>query len=315
MSITTTSTEVHTDECNWWMAGLGPTECICESIPAGPMAPVPAPEVAVEPLGSNEVVRVVTTAPVKMSAHSVSADGRGISRNWNEELNPAFAELGLYVKDGDDTNFHFEASVPHLVASKVKERGGDIDKWTDRVQGLLKSRATDRDTVYPLVEKSTKYDDSRKWVVPQGVALDFGGDEGDRLGRNWGLPVPHIHFCELKVTDSIYESGKTECVAIGWDPAECEGVEAGTGKILSRNITWNGVQETVQSDWDPTGYVGIVRTFSSYSEMKAARQRLMQALVTINQDTPSDEEPDPFAQNAHLNEVDDQAMYDEDDSL
>lgn len=312
-----TELQVHTDECNWWMAGLGPTECICEPIPVGPLAPAAMPTTAVTaPDGSNEVVRSVEKAPAKMSSHSVSADGRGISRNWDETLNPACGEIGHYVLDGDDNNFHFEASLESLVAAKLKERGGSVEKWTDRVRGLLKSRATDGDTVFPHVTRPTKYDDSKKWVVPQGVALDIGeNSEADRLGRDWGLPVPHIHFCELKPVDSIYEEGVTECVAIGWDPSECTGVDPITRRKLSREITWNGTKEVIQSDWDETGYVGIVRTFSGYGEMKAARARLITALAVIHQVTPSDEEPDPFAENAHLDEVDDSAMYDSDMSL
>ena len=313
-----TEVQVHTDECQWWLDGEADNQCICESIPAGPLAPAAMPTKAEspEPTGSNEVVRSVEEAPAKMSAHSVSADGRGVSRNWDETLNPATGEIGHYVLDGDDTKFHFEASTESLVAAKLKEKGGNIDKWTYQVQGLLKSRATDRDTVFPQVTKSTKYDESKTWVVPQGVALDISeNSEEERLGRNWGLPVPHIHFCELKPSDSIYVEGKAECVAIGWDPDQCTGIEAGTGKVLSRNITWNGVQETVQSDWDRTGYVGIVRTFSGYGEMVSARERLVQALRTIRQPVPTDTEPDPFAENAHLDEVDNDRMYDEDMSL
>lgn len=244
------------------------------------------------------------------SSYTVSADGRGIAREWDERLNEASGVIRQYCLDGDDGRLQFEHHIDSLVAAKVNTKGGDPEEWMDKIQDNLKSRATDAATVYPLVEKPTKADPEKKWTVPQGVPLDIGSTSlQEELGRDWGLPVPYIHFCKIEEYDSIYsegtvgEDGEThgacKYMAVAFDPAEASDEEK------MRTITWNGQTETIPSDWDSTGYVGVVRTFGSYTDMKRARKALIKALRDIHTDpTHTDEEPDEYAENAHLDEVD-----------
>ena len=241
---------------------------------------------------------------------SISADGRGISREWDERLAEASGVIGQYCQDGDDGRLHFEYHVDSLVAAKVNRKGGDPEKWEDQIKEMLKSRATDSATVYPLVEKPTKKDPESTWTVPQGVPLDIGEDSvQDAEGRDWGLPVPYIHFCEISERDSIFSAGEqgedgetigaVRYMAVAFDP------ECAVNEELARSVVWNGQPVTVKSDWDATGYVGIVRTFGSYKEMKRARRELISAIKAIHTPlTATDEEHDPYRENEHLDEID-----------
>lgn len=242
--------------------------------------------------------------------HAVSADGRGIARQWDETLAEAAGVIGQYCQDGDVNRLQFEHTVESLVEAKVTAKGGSPDKWEDRIKAVLKGRATDDDTIYPFVQKATRNDPTRKWTVPQGVALDVGGNSlAEELNRDWGLPVPYIHFCELKPGDSFYKKGVAECAAIAFDPAYMDPDQA-------RTIVWDGQPVTVASDWDPAGYVGIVRVFSSYRVMKQERKALISALAAIHTDlTASDEEPDEFADNSWLDDADEAHLYESDESL
>jgi hypothetical protein len=241
---------------------------------------------------------------------SVSADGRGIAREWEDRLNEASGIIRQYCLDGDDSRLQFEHSLDSLVAKKHNTKGGEAEEWEDKIQAILKSRATDSATVYPLVEKPTKADPEKTWTVPQGIPLDIGeASVAEALGRDWGLPVPYIHFCRIEEYDSFYsegtvgEDGETvgaiKYMAVAFDPARANNEE------LRRTIVWNKKPESIASDWDATGYVGVVRTFGSYSSMKQARKDLIKALKDIHTDpTASDEEPDPYANNEYLDEVD-----------
>lgn len=241
---------------------------------------------------------------------SISADGRGISREWDERLGEASGIIGQYCQDGDDGRLHFEYHVDSLVAEKVNRKGGDPEKWEDQIKEALKSRATDSATVYPLVEKPTKSDSEKTWTVPQGVPLDIGEDSVEEAeGRNWGLPVPYIHFCEMREGDSFFSRGTVDedgatvgaqkYMAVAFDPSEA------TNEDLNRSVVWNGQPVTVKSDWDATGYVGVVRTFGSYSDMKRARRDLIKAIKAIHTPlTATDEEHDPYRDNEHLDEID-----------
>lgn len=239
---------------------------------------------------------------------SISADGRGISREWDERLAEAQAVIGQYCQDGDDGRLHFEHALESLVSAKLNAKGGEVEEWTDQVQSVLKARATDDDTIYPFVQKATKNDSDKMWTVPQGVPLDIGEDSVEEAeGRNWGLPVPYIHFCKIKPGDSFFSEGTdtedgtigaSRWMAVAFDPDEANDPD------LVRSVMWNEQPVTIKSDWDATGYVGVVRTFGSYTEMKSARRALIEALRSIHTDlTDSDGEPDPYADNEYLDEV------------
>ena len=239
---------------------------------------------------------------------SISADGRGISRQWNETLEEASGVIAKYAVNGDETNLVMAVTVSELVAKKLEAKGGDADMWEDAIKGVLKARATDESTIHPLVKKPTKYDPAKKWVVPQGVALDLG-TEGEMSGRTFGLDVPYIHFCKIEETDSIWEEGAQEFMAVVFDPAQA------SDEDLTRTMMWDGSPVIIKSDWDPTGYVGVARFFASYKHMKDERKALIRALRDIHAPTPSDEEDDTFSDNSWVDEDDDSRMYDEDTSL
>jgi hypothetical protein len=266
-----------------------------------------------------------TNTPAKMSELSIAADGRGIDRNFNELLDEATGVIGKYIQDGDDDRLHFEHMLETIVANVFAEKGGDVDRWTAQVQAILKARATDRDTIYPCNPVPVKNKPGKTWIRPAGVPLNIGEDDlvADH-GRSWGLPCKYIHFANLKPTDSMYTEGftdaegitqgRTTCVAIAFDPDQANGVDD-YGRPLARTMQWNGQTVTVKSDWDATGYVGIVRTFATYQDMVQARQDLMNALKVIRMDVPTDEEIDTFANNEWVDEADRDINYDSHQSL
>lgn len=227
-------------------------------------------------------------------SYAVSADGHGIDRHFGPELDEATGIIGKYIHQGDESRPYYAHSVESLAAAKHERYGGNIDGITYKIRSFLKARCTNEATMFPANEKRTK--SGSTFFPAEPVYLDLDGT-ADRLGRNWALPLPSIYFALLDPErDSLYSRGECEAIAVYFDPSECE---------EPRYITWNGVSESVASDWDPACYQGIVRTFASFAEMKSERTKLIRALQLVRTPAPTDEaEPDEYCTNQYLDEDD-----------
>jgi len=257
----------------------------------------------------------------KMSKFSVHADGRGISRQYDESLTEATGELDLYVQDGDVDRPHFEASVESL-ALGAQARGvkKEYDELEWRARELLKARATNEATMYPCHEKESK--SGKSWFASEPVVLDLDDMAGAK-NRSWGLPLPAIYFAMLDPErDLMYQApvrdddgvvtGGCVAVAIYFDPhVDPETGQPNPAKLtMERTITWDKRVEIVASDWDPACYQGVVRTFASFTEMREAHAALKQAVRTIREDTPTDSEPDWFEDEGYVASLEDDVEFD-----
>lgn len=225
------------------------------------------------------------------SKHSVHADGQGISRTFDAELTESVAVLERFIQQGSPHKPIIEVNFEGL-ATKMHERTGrPLEACIDVVQDRIAQRVTSVNTIFPLVEKTSR--NGTPWAVPQPVYFDLDG-EADAIGRNWGLNIPGVAFGMLLPSDSLYCKGRTEAIAVYFDPAE--GIER-------RTLVWNGQPESIYSDWDSSIYQGVCRTFPSYQAMKRERAELVAAIRTLALPTPTDEgDADPYQNNLHLDD-------------
>jgi hypothetical protein len=240
----------------------------------------------------------------KMSKFSVHADGRGVSRQYDERLSEATGVLDQYVIGGNVDAPYFEKAV-ETMADEMQKRNPskELDECEWRAREVLKARATNEDTMYPCIEKEKN---GKKWFASDPVVLDLDDMAGAK-NRQWGLPLPAIYFAMLDPKkDSMY-SDKCKAVAIYFDPhiSETTGQPDPSKLTIERTITWDGKVEVVASDWDPACYQGVVRTFKSFTDMREAHAALKQAVRTIREDVPTDAEPDVFEDPEYLASLED----------
>lgn len=230
----------------------------------------------------------------KMSKFSVHADGRGVSRQYDERLSEATAVVDKYIVGGNVDAPHFEVTV-EAIAKQAHDRmpNKEYDELEWRAREILKSRATNEETMYPAVEKKSKT--GKRWVASAPVVLDLDDMAGAK-NRDWGLPLPAIYFAMLDPERDRMYGDKCKAVAIYFDPhvSESTGQPDPAKLTMERTITWDGAVEVVASDWDPACYEGIVRTFDSFTAMREAYAELKAAVRTIREDVPTDAEPDVF---------------------
>lgn len=241
----------------------------------------------------------------KMSKFSVHADGRGISRQYDERLTEATAVVDKYIQDGDVDRPHFEHTVQSLAQAAI-DRGAkkEYDEIEWRARELLKARCTNEETMYPAIEKKSKA--GKRWVASDPVVLDLDDLAGEK-NRSWGLPLPAIYFATLDPErDLMYQApvldddgvatGGCVGIAVYWNPHvnETTGQSDPTKLTVTREITWDNQVEVIASDWDPACYEGVVRTFPTFTAMRKAHAELKAAVKQIREDVPTDDEPDVF---------------------
>lgn len=245
----------------------------------------------------------------KMSKFSVHADGRGISRQYDESLTEATGVLDLYIQGGNVDAPILEHSVESL-AKAAQDRGvkKEYDELEWRARELLKARATNEETMYPCHEKEKN---GKRWFASEPVVLDLDNMAGAK-NRSWGLPLPAVYFAMLDPERDRMYSDKCKAVAIYFDPhvSESTGQPDPAKLTMERTITWDGQVEVVASDWDPACYQGVIRTFDSFTSMREAHAALKQAVRTIREDVPTDSEPDVFEDPDYLASLEDDADFD-----
>jgi hypothetical protein len=231
---------------------------------------------------------------IKMSKFSVHADGQGIARQYDERLSEATGVIDKYIQDGNVDRPHFEHSVESLAQGAI-DRGAkrEYDELEWRARELLKARCTNEDTMYPCLEKVSKA--GKTWYDSDPVVLDLDG-MADQLKRNWGLPIPAIYFAMLDPERDRLYGPECKAVAVYFNPQVNERTGQSDASKLTqpRTITWDGKQVTIASDWDPACYDGVVRTFDSFTSMRQAHAELKAAVKAIQEDVPTDAEPDVF---------------------
>ena len=239
-----------------------------------------------------------------MSKFSISADGRGVSRQYEERFEEATGVIDKYIQSGDVSRPHFEHSVESL-ANEAISRGAKrgYDEIEFRARELLKARCTNESTMYPAVEKQTK--SGKPFFPAQHVYLDLDNEAG-ATGRWFGLSCPSILFATLDPErDRMWKATELDddgnvvggCVAIAvyFDPEQRE---------ETRTFMWDKRPVEGASDWDPACYQGVVRTFPSFTAMREARKALIEAVNMIRNDVEDDDHEDE-AEAEYLESLDD----------
>lgn len=201
------------------------------------------------------------------------AKSSDIARRAMEAVDEAMGPVALYGLASPDGGFApiFEASVEALV-----ERARQANPHMPKGVALIR--------VQEALMRAVRSQVSRLG----SVSLDFDGIAWPRVfavhDEVGGFGIPQIVFGALPESANLYREGVCEAVAVYYLPPD-------EGRPVVNKVS--GAEEVWSNDFEPSGYLGIVRKFASVSEAEAARVELAQAIKAIGRQN-SAFEPEAF---------------------
>lgn len=207
-----------------------------------------------------------------MSNYTTNSD---LDRHAEDEVNEAEAVLQKYVDTTRDCVPIRPFSMDRFIESKCVQVGFDPGAPKDRQLVTRKVQNTIKERCSHTLTRSGR------------VYIDLAGAVPEKVG--WLTNHPHIAFGALTSKDvalaKFLGSEDIEVIAVYFDPQ--------LAKSSNRRDNRTGEWLTIPDQFDPNGYVQIVRTFESMVEAMEAKDELQRAITRIADEAKSAYTDDP----------------------